>query len=41
MEWRNRWNDPGCAKLRSDLIADLHDNLPTPRTPMLAVESPA
>ncbi len=41
LEWRNRWNDPGCAKLRSELVADLYDNLPAPRSPMLAVQSPA
>jgi len=41
MQWRNLWNDAGCAKLKSDLIADLYDNLPPPRDPQLPVEAPA
>lgn len=28
----NRWNDPALASLKSDLIADLYDNLPEART---------
>ncbi len=40
-QWRNLWNDPGCAALRSDLVADLYDHLPPPRRPPLRVESPA
>ena len=28
LQWRNLWNDAGFAKLKSDLIADLYDNLP-------------
>ena len=31
MQWRNLWNDAGFAKLKSDLIADLYDNLPPAR----------
>jgi arylsulfatase A-like enzyme len=31
----NRWDDPSCASLKSDLIADLDDNLPTARQPRL------
>ena len=31
----NRWDDPAYAALKSDLIADLDDNLPTPREPRL------
>ncbi|MEY2589161.1 MAG: hypothetical protein QOJ67_1145 [Acidimicrobiaceae bacterium] len=27
-QWHNRWDDPACAALRSDLIADLYDSLP-------------
>jgi hypothetical protein len=41
MQWRNLWNDAGFAKLKSDLIADLYDNLPAPRNPQLIVEAPA
>ncbi len=41
LQWRNLWNDPGCQKVRSDLVADLYDNLPKPRDPMLPVEAPA
>ena len=40
LQWRNRWNDPGCRQLKSDLIADLRDHLPPPRLPPLSVESP-
>jgi hypothetical protein len=40
LQWRNLWNDAGCAKLKSDLIADLYDNLPRPRSPRLNVDSP-
>jgi len=39
-QWRNRWDDPGCASLRSDLLADLYDHLPPERDPKLAVEAP-
>jgi len=41
MQWRNLWNDPGSAKLKSDLRADLYDNLPPERKPKLPVEAPA
>ncbi|HEY6395729.1 MAG TPA: sulfatase-like hydrolase/transferase, partial [Candidatus Binataceae bacterium] len=41
MQWRNLWGDPGYAKLKSDLIADLYGNLPPERVPKLPVESPA
>ena len=41
LQWRNLWNDPGYAQLRSDLIADLYDHLPPPRRPPLHVEAPA
>ncbi len=40
-QWRNLWNDPARAKIKSDLIADLYDNLPPARVPALAVEAPA
>lgn len=39
-QWVNRWGDPACSALRSDLLADLHDHLPVPREPRLAVEAP-
>jgi len=39
-QWHNRWDDPACAALRSDLVADLYDNLPPARDPKLAVEAP-
>ncbi len=41
MQWRNLWDDPGCRKLRSDLTADLFDNLPPERKRKLPVEAPA
>jgi hypothetical protein len=40
-QWRNLWDDPGYARLRSDLLADLYDNLPPARDPRLVVEAPA
>jgi arylsulfatase A-like enzyme len=40
-QWRNLWNDPGWARRKSDLIADLYDHLPPPRTVPLRVEAPA
>jgi hypothetical protein len=36
LQWRNLWDDPGSAALRSDLVADLLANLPPPREPKLA-----
>ena len=36
----NRWDDPACAGLRSDLVADLYANLPDERT-VLKVAAPA
>jgi arylsulfatase A-like enzyme len=30
-QWENRWDDPSLQSLKSDLIADLYDNLPEPR----------
>jgi arylsulfatase A-like enzyme len=41
MQWRNLWDDSACAKLKSDLRADLYDNLPPERNPKLPVEAPA
>jgi arylsulfatase A-like enzyme len=36
----NRWDDPACKGLRSDMVADLYDSLPKERT-VLKVERPA
>ena len=41
LQWRNLWNDRGYAKVKSDLVADLYDNLPPPRAPQLRVAAPA
>jgi arylsulfatase A-like enzyme len=41
MQWRNLWDDSGFARLKSDLVADLYDHLPSPRQPRLAVQAPA
>jgi len=41
LQWRNLWNDPSARVLRSDLVADLYDHLPPPRSPALRVEAPA
>ncbi len=38
---RNRWDDPACAALRTDLAADLYDHLPAARADRLKVEAPA
>jgi arylsulfatase A-like enzyme len=40
-QFHNRWSDPGCRRVRSELVADLYDHLPAPREPRLAVERPA
>ena len=40
-QWENLWDDPRRRSLRSDLIADLYDNLPPERDPKLKVEAPA
>jgi hypothetical protein len=40
-QWRNLWDDPGYAKLKSNLRADLYDNLPPERNPKLPVDAPA
>jgi arylsulfatase A-like enzyme len=41
LQWRNLWNDPASAQLKSDLRTDLYDNLPRERDPKLPVEAPA
>lgn len=40
LQWENRWDDPACAALLGDLVADLYDHLPEPREPKLKVEAP-
>ena len=41
LQLRNLWNDAAYQKLKSDLIADLYENLPRTRDPLLPVEAPA
>lgn len=36
----NRWDDPACASVRSDLVDDLHAHLYAERTPRLPLEAP-
>lgn len=40
-QWENRWNDPTLRGLRNELVADLYDHLPPPRTPRLRPEAMA
>ncbi|MHB1713005.1 MAG: sulfatase family protein [Acidimicrobiales bacterium] len=40
LQWHNRWGDPACASIRSDLVTDLYDHLPPAREPKLTVEAP-
>jgi arylsulfatase A-like enzyme len=40
LQRRNRWDDPVCAALRSDLVDDLRAHQPPPRRPRLDVEAP-
>lgn len=40
LQRRNLWNDPSRRGLRDELLADLRDHLPAPRTPPLEVEAP-
>ena len=30
-QWRNLWSDPGAATIKSDLLADMRDNVPEGR----------
>ena len=39
-QWENRWDDVSLKAFREDLLADMHDYLPAPRDPKLAVEAP-
>ncbi|MFZ1489937.1 MAG: sulfatase-like hydrolase/transferase [Ilumatobacteraceae bacterium] len=36
----NRFDDPAVRALRDDLVADMHDHLPAPRSPRLQCEAP-
>ena len=36
----NRWDDPACAAVRSDLLADLWDHQPPMQEPLRRVEAP-
>jgi arylsulfatase A-like enzyme len=40
-QWRNLWDEPKYRTIKSDLIADLYDNLPRERSPRLLVDAPA
>jgi len=39
-QWHNLWDDPSARAMRDDLVADLRDNLPPVRDPLLPVEAP-
>ena len=41
LQRQNLWNDAGYRKIKSDLLADLYDNLPPARSPALTVDAPA
>ena len=36
----NRWSDPACASLRSDLLADLWDSQPEPHPTRIQLQAP-
>ena len=40
-QWENLWDDPKYRTLKSDLIADMYDNMPAERAVKLKVEAPA
>jgi len=40
LQRHNRWDDPACAAIRSDLLADLRDHQPPVREPRLDLEAP-
>ena len=40
-QFHNRWDDPACAAIQSDLVTDLYDHMPPARAERLAVEAPA
>ncbi len=39
-QWRNLWNDPAYQALKSDLLADMKDNLPPVHEPQMEVVAP-
>ncbi len=39
-QFRNLWNDPAYVSLKSDLLADLRDNLPPVHDPKLECVAP-
>jgi arylsulfatase A-like enzyme len=39
-QWENRWDDPACKAVRTDLVARLYDELPREREPRLYPEAP-
>ena len=39
-QWRNLWDDPGHASLKTDLVADMRDHLPEGRTEPLEKIAP-
>jgi hypothetical protein len=41
LQWEDLWDDAKHRSLKSDLIANLYDNLPPQRSPKLEVEVPA
>jgi arylsulfatase A-like enzyme len=40
LQQTNRWDDPSLRAIRDDLVADLHDHQPSPRSPRLLLEAP-
>ncbi|HYD10331.1 MAG TPA: sulfatase-like hydrolase/transferase [Acidimicrobiales bacterium] len=40
LQVENRWSDPSCAAVRSDLLDDLWASQPAPRSPRLQVQAP-
>ena len=40
-QWENLWDDSKRRSLKSDLLAELYDSLPSERAPKLTVEAPA
>jgi hypothetical protein len=40
LQWNNLWDDPAYRFRRRELVEDLYDSLPKPRTPRLKVEAP-
>ena len=40
LQRQNRWEDPGCRTIRTDLLADLWDNQPVAHEGRLQLEAP-